>query len=487
MKTAPVIAVLAKALVGPTLWFCASNLLAAALAAQCTSVTQVPNQTISSGTVCYSNNGTLTATDVSINGSASVNFVAGQSIHLGPGFHATAGSAPTTFHAWVETAPSVISVSPSSGSGASQLFTFATSSPSGYSNLSEVQFLLNTTISGADGCYIRYSGNLLYLADNSGSTWLGGFAPGSAGSASNSYCSISGIGASVSGSGAQLSVTVPVTFQGAFAGTKNEYVIAYNNEGLDSQWQQMGTWTVPAPPPPDFELTAVPNPYSVSLGPSTAAYTITVTPQNGFNSPVSFSATPFYGCWNAFFNPAQVTGPPWTTTLTMSCNEPIPNTYWTTVYASGGGKSHELVLYLAVAQSQQWYLLNTSVSPTGWGIISPQSGLYLAGTQVGVYAEAHSGYQFTGFSGDLSGGSPGYVIMDRSKSVRANFAQTTTSYWLTTTASPSSGGTVSPSCPGGCSYSGGTQVPITATPAAGYTFVGFTGDLTGIALPRAER
>jgi hypothetical protein len=163
--------------------------------------------------------------------------------------------------------------------------------------VSEVQFLLNTTVSGADGCYIRYRGNSLYLADNSGATWLGGFAPGSAGSASNSYCSISGGGASVSGSGTQLSVTVPVTFQGAFAGAKNQYVIAYNKEGLDSQWQQKGAWTVPAPPPPDFQLTTTQDTYYVPLGgPSTATYTITVTPQNGFNSPVSFSAAPFYGC-----------------------------------------------------------------------------------------------------------------------------------------------------------------------------------------------
>ncbi|HWQ55153.1 MAG TPA: chitobiase/beta-hexosaminidase C-terminal domain-containing protein [Bryobacteraceae bacterium] len=453
MKTAPRFAVIAKALVGPALWVCATNLLAAALAAQCTNVTQVPNQTISSGTSCYSNNGTLTATGVTINGSASVNFVAGQSIHLGPGFRAEAadpGAAPTTFHAWVETAPSIISVSPSGSSGMNPVFTVTASSPSGYANLTEVQFLLNTTVSGADGCYIRYSGTSLYLADNSGTAWLGGFAPGSAGSASNSYCSISGSGASVSGSGTQLSVTVPVTFQGAFAGAKNQYVIAYNTEGLDSQWQQMGTWTVPAPPPPDFDLTTALNTYSVPLGPSTATYTVTVTPQNGFNSPVSFSATPFYGCWYAVFNPSQVSGPPWTTTLTMSCNEPMPNTYFTTVYASGGGKSHQLTLYLAVAQSQQTYFLSTSVSPSGWGIINPPSGFYNAGTQVMVTAAASPGYQFAGFSGDLTGGSPGYVFMNSYKSVTATFTR------LSQVAAPSFG-------PVSGTYSNTQNVAITTT------------------------
>jgi hypothetical protein len=78
MTAAPKLPGIATALVRPALWFCASNLLAAVLAAQCVNVSQVPNQTISSGTSCYSNTATLTATGVTINGSASVNFVAGQ-------------------------------------------------------------------------------------------------------------------------------------------------------------------------------------------------------------------------------------------------------------------------------------------------------------------------------------------------------------------------------------------------------------------------
>ncbi|MBI1898768.1 MAG: hypothetical protein HYS04_19870 [Acidobacteria bacterium] len=50
----------------------------------------------------------------------------------------------------------------------------------------------------------------------------------------------------MSGSGNQLTLTVSVTFQASFSGTKNDYPIAYNNEGLHSEWQPMGTWTVPA-------------------------------------------------------------------------------------------------------------------------------------------------------------------------------------------------------------------------------------------------
>jgi hypothetical protein len=232
----------------PTLWFCACNLLAAALTAQCANPTQIPNQTISSGSLNFPNNNALTASNVVIGGSASVTFVAGNCIQLAPGFNATAGAAGTTFRAWLETAPSVVSAAPSSGSGSAQQFTFTASSPYGFNNLADVYALFNTSVSVGNACYIRYNraSNLLYLADNAGSGWGSGITPGSSGSASNSQCGISGSGSSVSGIGNQLAVTVAVTFQGAFSGLKNGYVIAYDQAGLNSTWQQAGTWTVSA-------------------------------------------------------------------------------------------------------------------------------------------------------------------------------------------------------------------------------------------------
>jgi RHS repeat-associated protein len=78
-------------------------MITAHLAAQCSNPTQVPNQTISSGTVNFTDNNALVASNVVINGSASVTFHAGNCIDLQPGFHATAGTAATTFHAWVDT------------------------------------------------------------------------------------------------------------------------------------------------------------------------------------------------------------------------------------------------------------------------------------------------------------------------------------------------------------------------------------------------
>jgi hypothetical protein len=108
-----------RALVQPALWFCACNLLAAALSAQCTNPTPVlTNQTVSSGTATYSDNNALT-TNATINGSASITLFAGNCIDLVAGFHAKAtdlGAAPMTFHALVSSGPpSITSLFPNSG------------------------------------------------------------------------------------------------------------------------------------------------------------------------------------------------------------------------------------------------------------------------------------------------------------------------------------------------------------------------------------
>ena len=218
---------MAKILVRAALWFCACNLLAAALAAQCSSPTQVPNGTYTSGDHSAADNNALSASNFQLSGSATATFVAGNCIQLQPGFQAMAGTAGTTFQAWVEYAPTAISFLPGNGTGMSQQFTWSVFSPSGYSNLSDLYTLFNTSLSGQYACYIRYNraSNLLYLADNSGASWLGGFVPGSSGWASNSQCSIYGSGASFSASGGLLGITVPVTFQTSFSGTKNEYMI----------------------------------------------------------------------------------------------------------------------------------------------------------------------------------------------------------------------------------------------------------------------
>jgi hypothetical protein len=73
--------------------------------------------------------------------------------------------------------------------------------------------------------------------------------------------------------------------------------------------------------------------------------------------------------------------------------------------------------------------------------------------------------------------------MNSAMTETASFAQNVTYYTLTTTVSPAGAGTITPSCPGGCSYSSGSQVTITATPATGYHFTGFTGSTNTLQNP----
>ena len=343
----------------PALWWFAGNLLAASLAAQCTNPTQVPDGTYTTGDHSQVDNNALAASNFALSGGATATFTAGNCIHLAPGFHANAigATAATTFHAWVDIAPTAVSMSPLNQSGLSLPFTWTVSSPAGRSNLAHVFALFHTTsASTSNACYIHYdaSSNLVYLADNASSSWLGGFVPSGSGSAGNAQCTISGTGTTPNpaSSGTQLGLTLNVAFQASFSGAKNEYLYALDGSGVSTGWQEMGTWTVPAPPVPDFALSTAMNTYNVPIGSaSLVSYTLTVTPQNGFNSPVGFSMPVMWGCTTPVFSPAVVTGPPWTTTVTMSCYASGLYSVWATVLAMGGGKSHDLGVYLNYTSS----------------------------------------------------------------------------------------------------------------------------------------
>jgi hypothetical protein len=68
------------------------------------------------------------------------------------------------------------------------------------------------------------------------------------------------------------------------------------------------------------------------------------------------------------------------------------------------------------------YTLTTSVNPAGAGTVSPAGGTYASGTTVTLTPAANSGYQFSNWSGDMSGSAnPGTIVMTGNKSVTANF------------------------------------------------------------------
>ncbi|MCC7157780.1 MAG: IPT/TIG domain-containing protein [Bryobacterales bacterium] len=510
-----------SALVRPALWFCACNLLAAALAAQCTSPTQVPNGTYTSGDHSQVDNNALAASNFSVSSGATATFVAGNCIHLGPGFRANAVGAtvPTTFHAWVDIAPSAVSFLPSNQTGLSQPFTWTVSSPAGRSNLSHVFALFNTTsASTSNACYIHYdvSTNLVYLADNASTNWLGGFVPSGSGSATNSQCTISGTGSSPNptSSGTQLGLTLNVTFNATtFSGAKNEYLYALDGAGVSTGWQQMGTWTVGNPTGFTPIRISAGGPYTDSLGQYWAADygylqslgTWSTTAIISGTSDQRLYQTERYNYPGPLVYQFGVPNGNYTVTLKFAeIYDSAPGQRYqnialngTTVVtgldvwiaAGGPNRAYDRSFPVTVTNGQltisltctspnnsaevnaiqivaggapQQFSLTTAVSPGGSGTLnfSPPCCTYNPGTPVTITATPGSGYQFSSFTGvDSSNGSVGYVTMNANRNVTANF-----------TASPPNITGISPA-----SGTVGTPVTITGTDFGTSGTVSFNG------------
>jgi len=131
------------------------------------------------------------------------------------------------------------------------------------------------------------------------------------------------------------------------------------------------------------------------------------------------------------------------------------------------------------ANWQAFYILTTN--KVGSGILSrnPDQTWYAFGTVVTLTANPISGWSFTSWSGDLSGStSPTQITMDGPKTVTATF----TEVWFSLITNVVGSGSVSRS-PNQPIFPPGTVVTLTANPASGWVFSGWSGDLTGTANP----
>ncbi len=128
------------------------------------------------------------------------------------------------------------------------------------------------------------------------------------------------------------------------------------------------------------------------------------------------------------------------------------------------------------------YTLTTQVSGSGTVTRSPDQASYAAGSSVNLTATAASGWSFSGWSGDLTGSAnPASLTVNADKTVTATFTQPpATTYTLTVNTVGQ--GTVTKS-PDQASYAAGSSVNLTAAAAAGWSFSGWSGDLTGSANP----
>jgi hypothetical protein len=148
------------------------------------------------------------------------------------------------------TAPSAVSVIPSSGRGSGpQTFSYLYSDSSGYQNIYLVQTILNTTANWPGSCGTMYiaASSSLYLMNDTGNSWMGPLTIGQPGTLQNSQCTLNAWASSASGSGTNLTVNLALTFQPAFTGSLNNFMLAVDVvNNLTSGFQNRGTWS-PSP------------------------------------------------------------------------------------------------------------------------------------------------------------------------------------------------------------------------------------------------
>jgi Leucine-rich repeat (LRR) protein len=126
------------------------------------------------------------------------------------------------------------------------------------------------------------------------------------------------------------------------------------------------------------------------------------------------------------------------------------------------------------------------VGVTGSGSVSPTTGqhTYGAGAVISIIAAPASGYHFIGWSGDVGtvanvNAASTTITMNGDYSIIANFEETAVTYYTLTMAA-TGGGSINPTV-GQHTYAAGTVVPISATPAGGYQFVNWTGNVGTVA------
>jgi hypothetical protein len=179
----------------------------------------------------------------------------------------------------VSSGPSLLSVTPNSGSGATQAFAFQISDSGGYADFQQLAVVFNTAVGLTNSCVVEYSPatNSLYLQSNDTTTWSQATL-GSSTILSNSQCSVSAAASSVSANGTAINATFAMSFASAWSGTKSIFAYA-SGVSASTGWQTMGSWTVPAPVVSGTPPTVALSPNSGSG--SSATFSLGVTDAGG--------------------------------------------------------------------------------------------------------------------------------------------------------------------------------------------------------------
>ena len=165
-------------------------------------------------------------------------------------------------------------------------------------------------------------------------------------------------------------------------------------------------------------------------------------------------------------------------------------------FTKGGGPDNPKICGISVAACAcaPTYTLTAVKAGTGSGTIAGGgidcgatcSAPFQPGAAVTLTATPSSGSTFTGWSGACSGTGTCALMMTTHRSVTATFTAVDTMYGLTVTKAGTGSGTVSSNpaginCGSTCSasYASGTAVTLSAAPASGATFAGWSGACTG--------
>ena len=142
--------------------------------------------------------------------------------------------------------PQIASVTQGTASGGAPTYAVTVQDGNGYSSIRTVYFLVNSTLSGLNACYLAYerATNGLYLLNDASSAWLTPLTPGTSATVSNSQCTLLAADSSISGAGNAVTVQFSVRYRSGFTGAKSLYVVAFDYSNVNTGWQTMGATTI---------------------------------------------------------------------------------------------------------------------------------------------------------------------------------------------------------------------------------------------------
>ena len=192
---------------------------------------------------------------------------------------------------------------------------------------------------------------------------------------------------------------------------------------------------------------------SITLSPvggvydSAAVVTVTAVPGAGFQ----------FDGWVG-----DLTGTVNPTTITMDANKTV------------------IATFSEVAANQ--FTLAATVVGSGSVALNPPGGVYDAGTVVTLTASADAGFQFDGWSGDITSSiNPTTITVDSNQVVTSTFTPIVATQFTLTANSLGLGSVILN--PAGGAYDAGTVVTVTAAAGAGSQFDNWAGDITGSVNP----